>query len=74
MQQLSSNPFRLPSNRPSLGQIHSRLHDDPTGRARSVVEIKRRVSREAAREWILLLGSPLLVVAATVGIVAAVMR
>jgi hypothetical protein len=50
------------------------VHDDSTGRAWSVIEFQRRVKREAVLEWILLLGSPLLVVAATVGIVAVVMR
>ena len=73
MQPLSSNPFQLPSNRPSLGQMWP-VHDESTDGARSLIEFKRRVRREAAREWILLLGSPLLVVAATVGIVAVVMR
>jgi hypothetical protein len=76
MQPLRSNPFRFPPIRPSLRKISIqwRAHDESIDRARSIVEFKRWVRREAAREWVLLLGSPLLVVAVTVGIVAVVMR
>jgi hypothetical protein len=76
MQPFSSNPFQFPPIRSSLGEISIewRVHDESTDRARSLVEFKRRVRREAAWEWMLLLGSALLVVVVTVGIVAVVMR
>lgn len=49
-------------------------NSDRSDRRLPAVELARRLRREAAREWILLLGSAVLVVAATIGIVAMAMR
>jgi hypothetical protein len=48
--------------------------DEGKDRSLSITEFRNRARREAARDWIFLLGSALLVIVATLAIVAMAMR
>jgi hypothetical protein len=48
--------------------------DEGGDRSLSITEFRTRVRREATRDWIFLLGSALLVIVATLAIVAMAMR
>ena len=57
------------------GRVRAGERPDEGGdRSLSITEFRNRVRREAARDWMFLLGSALLVIVTTLAIVAMAMR